>query len=187
MGCMHTVARRDSLAYKVFLLAATARDIWLNNRYIDRYIGDFSATVQKYYTGISLKRYLFLVFVELPLIYLTSALTWAVLPLTIAYPFYRAGQHWHEFQFSVFQAPLLTAALAMLTFIVVGGICFLALRWAESEPPKISRRIKSWLISVPDEDIEKYPGPVHLLKKCIAGSKERRAKQITWDRGGRIR
>lgn len=177
------MALRDSLAYRVFLLAATARDIWLSKSNV----GDFSATVQRYYTGISLNRYLFLVCVELPLAYLSSLLTWVTFPFIAIYPVYQAGKHWQEFQHQVFWAPATTGVLLIIVAVSVGGFFFLILSWSERGPGKVARAVKSRLVSIPEEDVDKHPGPIDLLKKYIAATGSRGSSQITWDSGRRRR
>lgn len=188
MQSPHTVADRASLAYRTFVLAAEGRDRWLRNR--DH--GDFSATVQKYYTGMSLPRYMLLVAVELPTILLFSFLTWLAFPATLLYftvklAAVREQLYVEDLFFFTFVFVALSFASAVAFFVTYFGL----LAWASKGPNAFTRVVRKHFLKLPPyhrgKDIEKFPGPVALFKKWILSTDRGVPAQITWDSGRRSR
>lgn len=182
----HTVAHRRSLAYRMFEKAANGRDLFLGKEAK----GDFLPTLQKYFTGISLRRYVLLVGIEYPLILVISALTWAALPLTFFYMIFQLVVGVNEGTLHGF-----TAAWSFIGFLIVTiiGIAMIFLAWAivcswAAKPPTFPVR---WYLQRryggrdPDFDDfpEKFPGPIALLKKWLLSTGSGESSKITWDSG----
>lgn len=188
MRSPHTVAHRGSLAYRMFVLAAETKDRWLRNQ--DH--GDFSATVQKYYTGMSLSRYVFLVGVEFPLIVAMSLLTWLTFPATLVYFIARltAAQEQIGTGDSLFFALIFVVVILLSAFLFFLGYVALV-SWASTGPNAFTRVLRKHFLKLPiyhrGEDIEKFPGPVALFKKWILSTAKGVPAQITWDSGRRDR
>lgn len=182
MSSPHTVANRQSLAYKMFVLAAESRDRWLRNQNV----GDFSATVQKYYTGMSLSRYIFLVCIEFPLVLAASLLTWCFLPASLIFMVARVSTY--ESQIGLGNCILYLIGfilLALVSGVILVLLYAAILAWASSKPNRFTRFFKRHLFHLPEEEIEKFPGPVTLLKKWVLSTAKGGPAQITWDSGRR--
>jgi hypothetical protein len=184
----HAVVHRRSLAHRVFFSAGSARDAFLGNRRV----GDFTPTVQRYYTGISLRRYVTLVCVEYPLIMLFSFLTWAVLPVSFLYMLFDLVSGMKEGNLHGFAAFLSMIGFLVATVFFIGAFFFVwaGIRsWASQGPSLPVRWYKKRRLSGRDPDFddfpEKFPGPIALLKKWILSAGTGEASKITWDSGKR--
>jgi hypothetical protein len=189
MASPHSVVHRKSLAYRMFVTAAEARDVFLGNENV----GDFSATLQKYFTGISLPRYLVLVCIEYPLVLLISALTWCVAPATLVYILVRIIHSHSVGEISFTGGVGIFGLLILLTLFVTFFLLLLwgsVLKWAEQPPNALIRYIRGKVFR-PDHVEpeyarypEKFPGPIALLKKWILSiGGPPGTSQITWDSG----
>lgn len=180
----HSVVHRRSLAHRMFVSSASARDIFLGNPKVT----DFSPTVQKYYTGISLRRYIIMVCVEYPLILLSSLVTWMMIPSTLLLMVVDlfAGDIHGFVGFIMFIGFLAASAVAVAALFFLWA---LVRSWAASGPSFPVRMYKKRLYSHRDPDFddfpEKFPGPVALLKKWILSTGSGESSKITWDSGKR--
>ncbi|KKN13908.1 hypothetical protein LCGC14_1001410 [marine sediment metagenome] len=182
----HTVAHRRSLAYKMFEKAANGRDLFLGREHK----GDFLPTMQKYFTGISLRRYLLLVCIEYPLVMLASAMTWAIIPLTFCYMILRLASGVSAGTLHGFTALWSFAGFLVLTLGAMAGLLFLwslIQTWAEKEPSSSVRWYLQRRYGGKDPDFddfpEKFPGPIALLKKWLLSTGSGESSKITWDSG----
>jgi hypothetical protein len=183
---LHTVAHRRSLAYRMFKRAADSRDLFLGKDYK----GDFLPTHQKYFTGISLRRYITLVCVEYPLVLIISLTTWLVLPSTFLYMLIDlvSGVNEGTLRGSV-------ALWSFLGFLVATGLTVgllfviwsMIIAWAERGPSFWVKICKLRLHSGNDPDYDdfpdKFPGPIALLKKWLLSADSGESSKITWDSG----
>jgi hypothetical protein len=185
----HTVGHRNSLAYKVFVKAAEARDHFLGKRSI----GDFSPTVQRYYTGMTLFRYICLVCVEWPLVLLVSMISLLAVPGTLVYMIVHSGQYIERIGSAWCLALLAVYLLASLGAAAMLLVCtFILCSWAAREPTWIVTALKNrhhqgdeyWKDSSAfKETPEKFPGPIALFKKWILSIESGSSPNITWDTG----
>lgn len=182
----HTVAHRRSLAYKIFEEAANDRDLFLSREAK----GDFLPTLQKYFTGISLPRYILLVCVEYPLIWLISLATWIVIPLTFFYMVFKLLVGVDEGTLQGFTACWSFAGFLILTALAIGALLFTwagILIWAEKEPSSLVKWYLQRRYGGKDPDFDdfpdKFPGPIALLKKWLLSTGSGESSKITWDSG----
>lgn len=192
MKSPHTVAHRASLAYRMFVLAAESRDYWLRNKNSgDKY---FSPTVQKYYTGISLSRYVFLVGIEFPFILLVSLLTWLSFGASLIYFIVKLVDSTSRTLDTIWPA-LFFLTMYILSHIIIIILIFALLNgiisWAYSGPNSFTRFLRKHFFKLPyfhrGDDLNKFPGPVALFKKWILSKYNNVPSQITWDSGKRRR
>ncbi len=183
MASQHAVVHRKSLAYRMFVKAAEARDAFLGNENV----GDFSATLQQYYTGISLPRYLALVCIEYPIILAISCLSWLAIPGTFFYVLFRIIANSNEIGFgSSLQIIVVVVFVTFMGFILPFGAWLGVLQWAGREPNFIAKFLrKKYAGNDGDfrEAPEKFPGPISLLKKWLLSTAHDGTSQITWDSG----
>lgn len=182
----HTVAHRRSLAYRIFKRAADCRDLFLGRSYK----GDYLPTLQKYFTGISLRRYVLLVCVEYPMVLLISIFTWAVLLFLPCYMIGVALVNINSGAWDPIRALVALLAFLVATVCIIGLLFFvraILIAWAESEPGIIAMIYKQRRYSGRDPDFddfpEKFPGPIALLKKWILSTDSGESSKITWDSG----
>jgi hypothetical protein len=182
----HTVAHRRSVAYRMFERAANGRDLFLGNEHI----GDFLPTMQKYFTGISLRRYVLLVCIEYPLILTGSALTWAVLPLTFCYMIVKLVGGVNAGTLHGFTAFWSMIGFIIATVVFVAAFFFawiLLCSWAERGPSLPVRMYMNHFYRGKDPDYDdfpdKFPGPIALLKKWLLSTGSGESSKITWDSG----
>jgi len=189
MASQHSVIHRKSLAYTMFVRAAKARDDFFGYSKV----GDFSATQQRYFTGISHKRYLGLLLIEYPIICLITLVSYASIPLSFFYMVLRVAQAkvagtmggWESLGFMAefFGLTLLLTMLVMALWMAV-------LSWARSGPNRITKILKRHFTQYHVDLIEspeKFPGPIQLFKKWLLSSAEAGPAQITWDSGRKDR
>ncbi len=182
----HTVAHRRSLAYRMFEKAANGRDLFLGKEAK----GDFLPTLQKYFTGISLRRYVLLVCIEYPLIIIGSALTWGVIPLTFFYMIFSLVTGVNDGNLHGFTAFWSFVGFLILTILAIAAFFFswvVITTWAERGP---SFPVRWYLLRRyggrdPDFDDfpDKFPGPIALLKKWLLSTGSGESSKITWDSG----
>ncbi len=152
----HTVAHRRSLAYRMFEKAANGRDLFLGKEAK----GDFLPTMQKYFTGVSLRRYIFLVCIEYPLILVTSALTWSVLPLTFCYMIFKLVSGTNDGTLHGFTAFWSFIGFLIVTIIGIAAFFFvwvLITTWAERGPSFPVRWYKQRFYGGKDPDYDDFP------------------------------
>jgi len=182
----HTVAHRRSLAYRMFEKAANGRDLFLGKAAK----GDFLPTLQKYFTGISLRRYVLLVCIEYPLILIGSALTWAAIPLTLVFMILDLVGDVNEGTLHGFTAFWSFIGFLIVTIIVIAAFFFswvVITSWAERGPSLPVRWYLQRRYGGKDPDFddfpEKFPGPIALLKKWLLSTGSGESSKITWDTG----
>jgi hypothetical protein len=182
----HTVAHRRSLAHRVFKKAANARDLFLGKRKS----GEYLPTLQKYFTGISLKRYLLLVCIEYPLILIVNVLNWIVVPCSFLYMLSTIIIGVNNSTLAPVIGIVFLVVFCIATAISVGAVVFLRACisvWAEAEPSLPVMIYKNHMYSGKDPDFddfpEKFPGPIALLKKWLLSADAGESSQITWDSG----
>lgn len=182
----HTVAHRRSLAYRMFERAANGRDLFLGKDHK----GDYLPTLQKYFTGISLRRYVILVGVEYPLVLITSVLTWAVIPLTFLYMIFKLVSGVDAGTLCAFTAFWSFVGFLIVTIVGIAAFFFLwevITSWAERGPSFPVRWYLQRMYGGKDPDFddfpEKFPGPIALLKKWLLSAGAGEPSQITWDSG----
>lgn len=182
----HTVAHRRSLAHRVFKKAANARDLFLGKRKS----GEYLPTLQKYFTGISLKRYLLLVCIEYPLVLIINVLNWIVVPCSFLYMLFKIGIGINEGTIALAVGTVFLVAFCMATALSFGAYFFLRAcisMWAEADPSLPVEIFKHHMYSGKDPDFddfpEKFPGPIALLKKWLLSADAGEPSQITWDSG----
>lgn len=178
----HTVANRRSAAYKMFVTAAGARDRFLGNRGT----GDFSPTVQRYYTGMGLPRYVFLVVVEYSFIVWASLFCWAAIPAAFIYLVSQVVPHAEEIGVGNCLAIIgLNTLVGFVGLALLFAIYLGLVAWARSGPNIFTRLLRRLVLEQDEGEIENFPGPVSLIKKWILSTYEGVPSQITWDSGRR--
>lgn len=182
----HTVAHRRSLAHRVFKRAANTRDLFLG----ERKRGEYLPTLQKYFTGISLRRYLVLVCVEYPLILLANVLNWIVVPCSFLYMIAKVVVEINQGTIAPVVGLAFSAGFLVVTLLAIGACFFLRAcisMWAESDPGALVDLYKLHMYGGKDPDFddfpEKFPGPIALLKKWLLSADAGESSQITWDSG----
>ena len=170
----------------MFDRAAETRDLFLGNEKV----GDFLPTMQKYYMGISVRRYVMMVCIEYPLICAFNFLTWMAVPASLCYMLWDTVSGIWTDRYHAFTGTfaligfLIASALAVGVFFFAWG---LIRTWAASGPSFPVRVFLIHRYSGKDPDFddfpEKFPGPIALLKKWLLSTGSGESSKITWDSG----
>jgi hypothetical protein len=169
----------------MFTKAARSRDTWLGKKVT----GVRSETTQKYYTGMTLPQYLYLVFLEYPLAVVTSLVGWLAGPVVLVYMLARITTLLDADQLGLglalkfgFLWSVMTLLVVILLFFVWVGVTY----WAEQGPNVLTQFYLKYFGNSHEDarsTPEKFPGPVALLKKWILALDEGEVSRITWDSG----
>lgn len=169
----HSVIHRESVVHRLFVAGCEARDGFFGWKRV----GQMSATQHRYATGMSLPRWILLVFVELPLFSLLSVAGWASPFLAFVWWLGNMIETADKVGGVAVLMGMCYLLLALLVGIAIFMIYVLLIVWAKNGPNGVTMAASNILRM---RRGKYFPGPIALFKKFILSFHEGTTPLITW-------